>query len=62
MEKLLTVEQFADGANLSKQGAYRAAREKQIPTIRIGRQIRIPESALAKWIAEQLNSTTSPIA
>jgi excisionase family DNA binding protein len=56
-EELLTMEEAAPIFKLSLQGAYRAAREKQIPAIRIGRLYRVPKSAIQSWIAGQLQNT-----
>lgn len=58
MENLLTVEEVAPLIRFSEQGLYRAIRENGFPALKIGRQIRIPESALQRWIEEQLPSST----
>lgn len=58
MEILLTVDEVAPMVRMSDQGLYRAIREKQFPAIKIGSQIRIPESALKAWIESQLNTNT----
>lgn len=54
MEALLTVSEVAPIARLSEQGLYRAIREGQFPAVRIGAKIRIPESALRRWIDNQI--------
>jgi|SoiMetStandDraft_2_1073263.scaffolds.fasta_scaffold509323_1 excisionase family DNA binding protein len=54
MEALLTVPEVAPKARLSEQGLYRAIREGQFPAVRIGAKIRIPESALQRWIEQQM--------
>lgn len=58
MEVLLTVDEVAPMVRMSDQGLYRAIREKQFPAIKIGSQIRIPESAVNAWIESQLNTNT----
>jgi excisionase family DNA binding protein len=49
---------------MSEQGLYRAIREGQFPAIRIGAKIRIPESAMKRWIDSQIgppqNETQEP--
>lgn len=64
MEALLTVPEVATMARMSEQGLYRAIREGQFPAIRIGAKIRIPESALKRWIDNQIrpqqNETQEP--
>lgn len=54
MEILLTVGEVAPLVRMSNQGLYRAIREKQFPAIKIGSQIRIPESSLKAWVENQL--------
>lgn len=44
---LLTVEEAARVMRLSRNGAYNSVAEGAIPSIRIGRSIRIPRDALA---------------
>jgi len=56
MEVLLTVAEVAPMARMSDQALYRAIREKQFPAIKIGSQIRIPESSLKAWIESQLST------
>lgn len=54
MEELLTANEVKQIFKLSLQGTYRAARERQIPVIYIGRQMRFPKSAIQEWIANQV--------
>lgn len=54
METFYTVETIAPQLNLSVQAVYSACRNGQLPHVRIGRRIRIPESALRKMIEEQI--------
>jgi excisionase family DNA binding protein len=60
MEKLLTVAEAAPLVNMSRQGLYAAIRAKQFPALHIGRRIRIPQSSVQQWIAEQMQTTTLP--
>ncbi len=59
MEKLLTVAEAAPLVNMSQQGLYAAIRAKQFPALHIGRRIRIPQSSVQRWIAEQMQTTTT---
>lgn len=44
---------------ITLQAFYAACREQKIPHIRIGKRIRVPESALQRWIEEQLGKNTN---
>ena len=50
--KLLTVQEVADVLRVPRSRAYELARKGLLPCVRIGRQIRISEDALAEWIAQ----------
>ena len=58
MEKLLTVAEAAPLVNMSRQGLYAAIRAKQFPALHIGRRIRIPQSSVQRWIAEQMQNAS----
>lgn len=54
MERLLTAEEVAVVLGLpSVDSAYRYAREKVIPSVRIGRLVRFPESKLREMVERQ---------
>jgi len=57
LEKLLTAEEVALLAQLELHAVYRYARTSRLPSIRIGTKLRFPESALQKWINDQLAGT-----
>jgi excisionase family DNA binding protein len=59
MEKLLTVAEAAPLVRMSQQGLYAAIRAKQFPALHIGRRIRIPQSSVQRWIADQVQTTTT---
>lgn len=59
MEKLLTVAEAAPLVQMSRQGLYAAIRAKQFPALHIGRRIRIPQSSVQRWIAEQVQGETN---
>jgi excisionase family DNA binding protein len=54
IEEFFTVEETAPKVKMSQQGLYAACREKQFPHVRIGKRIRIPSSALTRWVENQL--------
>lgn len=58
MEKLLTAEQLSELTGLEVHAVHRYAREGKIPSISIGVKRRFPESALQKWIQDQLAGVT----
>lgn len=49
-ELTVTVDQAAALLGLSRNGAYNAIREGEIPHIRIGRAIRVPSAQLRKML------------
>ena len=48
LPELLTVEEFAAWSSLSRNTAYDLVRRNEIKSIRLGRLVRIPKSALAE--------------
>jgi len=50
--KVLTVREAADLLKVRPQWVYRMMRSDGLPCIRLGRQIRIDEDSLEKWLAE----------
>ena len=54
LEKMFTVDEIADEwFDGKKKRAYEAAYKNHIPSIRIGRSLRFPESAIREWIKNQ---------
>lgn len=51
-KKVLTVREAAKLLGISNGSAYEAARNGQIPTIRIGRRLIVPRVALERMLAE----------
>jgi excisionase family DNA binding protein len=49
--RLLTVQEAADFLRVTQARTYQLLRSGMIPEVRIGRQIRISESALHEWVA-----------
>lgn len=52
----LRVHQVADVLQIGKGKAYELVASGQIPSIRIGRSLRVPTEALRKWIESQQQS------
>ncbi len=50
---LLTVDQVAERLGIGRSLAWRLVREGALPSIRLGRLVRVPQQALERWIAEQ---------
>ena len=50
MQKILRVKDLQQIFGCSKERAYKLANSKGFPSIKIGKQIYIPEEELAKWI------------
>jgi excisionase family DNA binding protein len=50
--KVLTVKEAADLLRVKPQWVYKLVRGGGLPFIRLGRQIRIEEESLDKWLAE----------
>jgi excisionase family DNA binding protein len=46
----MTLEEAGQKLRISRNTAYRAARDGEIPTIRIGRSIRVPTAAFQKML------------
>ena len=51
--KLLTVKETAAVLRVKPQWVYKMARSGALPNVRLGRQVRIDEAALQRWLAEQ---------
>lgn len=49
---LMSIERFADCLGVSKQVAWKMAREELVPNVRIGRRIFIPRDLLSDFILE----------
>ena len=59
IEEMLTIEAVAPRVHMSRDGLYAACRQKQFPHVRIGTRIRIPATALARWIEQQVSGQAS---
>jgi excisionase family DNA binding protein len=52
MEKLLKVDETAKILNIGRSKAYEMIAEGQIPSVRIGRSVRVPPEGLRRKIEE----------
>lgn len=48
--EMLTVKQFSEKLNISRQGAYNLIHQGKIPVCRVGRKILISADRLKEWI------------
>ena len=54
--KLLTVEEVAARLALARGTVYGMTQRGGLPVVRIGRAVRVPEEALARWVAERTSA------
>ena len=52
IEKLLTAEEVALVLNISRSKAYRMMRQKEIPTITIGKNVRVSNEDLEDYVVK----------
>jgi len=57
MDKMMTVPEVAEYLKMSKSKLYLLIQRRQIPHVRIGRNVRIRERDLQDWIEEQAEKT-----
>ena len=50
---LLTVPEVAEELRIARSYAYRLVHENSIPSVRIGRSVRVPRAALERWVDER---------
>lgn len=55
---LLTVDETAGLLRMKPQWVYKMVRSGVLPSIRLGRQVRIDEAALTKWLFERRSAGT----
>ena len=51
--KMLTVPEVGRILNIGRASAYALVRQKGFPVIQVGRQLRVSEDALYRWINSQ---------
>ena len=47
---MLTVQEVAAALRVSRQTVYRMVHAEEIPSVRVGRSVRVPETALQRWM------------
>ena len=55
-EKLLTADEVASILNISRSKAHNLMREREIPTITIGKSVRVSREDLEKFLASNRSS------
>ncbi len=56
MDAILTIPEVARYLKISKSKIYYLVQRREIPHVRIGRNVRIKESELTKWLDKQQSS------
>ncbi len=56
MEAILTIPEVARYLKISKSKIYYLVQRREIPHVKIGRNVRIKESELTKWLDKHQNS------
>ncbi len=56
VDQILTIPEVARYLKISKSKIYYLVQRKEIPHVKIGRNVRIKESDLAKWLEKHQNS------
>ena len=54
---LLTVEEAARRLGIGRSLAWRLVRSGELPSVRLGRLVRVPERKLQAWLDRQSDST-----
>ena len=55
-ELLLRIDAAAERLAVSRATLYRLVQRGELPTVRIGSAVRVPVSAIERWLADQLTS------
>lgn len=58
---MLTVQEAAALMRVGRDTAYSLVAERRIPSVRLGRQIRIPRTALLAHLAREANEHCEPV-
>jgi excisionase family DNA binding protein len=56
MDQLLRMEQVAEFLNISPAKAYQMARAKELPTVHLGRAVRVRLSDLEKFVEDKVEA------
>jgi excisionase family DNA binding protein len=58
--RTLSVEDAGKILGYSRNSAYEAAKSGELPTIRLGRKLRVPRAALEKMLGEAIDAAAAP--
>lgn len=53
----MSVIEMANSLGIGRNVAYNLVKNGRIPSIKIGRQIRIPKKAFEKWLLDEITKT-----
>lgn len=53
---LYTIPQAAKRLSISESKAWEMSRSGQLPTLKLGRSVRVPKDALDRWIEQETRS------
>lgn len=56
---LLTVEEAAERLGIGRTLAWQLVRQGELPVVRLGRCVRVPQRALVEWIARACQESTT---
>jgi len=56
---LVDIDEAAERLSIGRTTLYRLIRSGDIPTVRIGRSVRVPAQALERWAADRAHAETS---
>jgi excisionase family DNA binding protein len=57
---LLKAEEVAKALRIGRSKAYELMASGQLPTVRIGRAVRVPAGALEEWVSRHVSSEPGP--
>ena len=57
---LLTVEEAASLLRIGRNTCYELVRQGRVPSVRLGRLIRVPRHALVNWLGQEASSCIAP--
>jgi excisionase family DNA binding protein len=60
LEELITVEDLARVTKLTPDAIYKKVRKREIPAIKIGRDLRFVPSVISAWLGSQTIGSVSP--
>jgi len=50
---LLTIRHIIEVTGVSRDTAFRLVHQRGFPSVRVGKQIRVPKAAFQRWLEEQ---------